>query len=70
MSRKHKFLLISVFISLTLVGMFTTSFGVWVALHLKQFPSYPVWMAVALSFIITLKTGQLLSEMIGEEIDE
>ncbi len=64
---KERILLLVLFIFLVIAGMAVTGGGVWIALHLKHLPAYPMWIIVGCSTLITLRTGQLLIEIIKDE---
>ena len=51
--------------ALIIAGIVVTEGGIWVALHLKQLPGYPIWIGIGISTLLTLKTGHLLGEILG-----
>lgn len=56
------------FMLLVVMGMGVTGGGIWVALHLKSLPAYPIWIIVGCSILITLRTGWCLHEIIRDKL--
>ena len=53
-------------IFVVLGGMASTGYGIWVALHLKNLPAFPIWIGVVFGILLTLKIGQILGEVIND----
>ena len=51
---------------LILIGITVASGGVWVALHLKHLPNYPIWIGVGLVIIVIGRIVYYLVEVIKE----
>lgn len=58
-------MLIIFHILLVLIGITSIEYGIWVALHLKSLPAYPIWIGVSIATILVLKTGQMLGEILN-----